>query len=168
MEQHITELSQSKNCNRFSEDEAEYLTSQLSKYYTVTDNQCWEWHGYRQGGKSPALTVRYKGKRLNIMVKRFVYMQHNDNAQIGTQVQLHNTCGNPDCVNPTHLQRGIGIGSSKSEAMKLVLRAWYPLFLDNVPTQDIAKQLGVCHTTLKSYIDVFNRTPEDWIKLWNK
>lgn len=158
----------SQRRTRISDDEARYIESQLSKYYIENENGCWEWRGYRQRGGPPALVLRHQGRRLSVMVKRFVYIRNNPNENIGTQIQLYNTCGNPDCVNPHHLQRGVGIGSSKFEAMKLVLRAWYQLHLDGVPTQGIAEQVGVCYTTLKTYIAVFNNAPEDWIKLWNK
>lgn len=161
-------VSATCNRNRLSDEEAEYIESQLSKYYTENEDGCWEWRGYRQRGGPPALVIRHQGRRLSVMVKRFVYIRNNPNESIGTQVQLYNTCGNPDCVNPRHLQQGVGIGSSKFEAMKLVLRAWYPLHLDNIPTQDIAKQVGVCYTTLKTYIAVFNKAPEAWVRLWNK
>lgn len=156
------------NDKRLSADAVEYIASQLPKYYTENEDGCHVWQGYRAHGNLPALVVRYNGKRVSAMVKRFVYAQANPLEHIGLKAAIHNTCGNPDCVNPAHLALGAGIGSTGFEQMKLVLRTWYVLNQEKVPTQDIAKQVGVCYPTLKRYIKLFEQQPEAWLKLWNK
>lgn len=149
--------------NLFSKKELDHIKWNLPKYYHK-ENGCLVWHGRFQNGQ-PVLTLRYGKERLSIHVKRFMFMSYDEHKDHPAKLCIYNTCGNPNCVDPSHLALGVGIGGSCTETMSAVLKGWYSL-RDEMNNQSIAKRVGVSYVTLLKYIKVFKRNPEQWERLW--
>lgn len=66
--------------------------------YDVSDEDCWNWLGFRNAGGYGLMSV--KGKK--VFAHRISYMIRN--GAIPEGMVLDHLCMNPSCVNPAHLE----------------------------------------------------------------
>lgn len=91
---------------------------QVLSRYTVAENGCWEWTGYRNlQGYGQALRRDEKtGKYRPHQVHRLAY-EHHFGAIPDGHVVMHK-CDNPACINPAHLTTGTQADNMRDMAVK--------------------------------------------------
>lgn len=67
--------------------------------WDVTEGECWEWRGYRNGGYG---RIRVAGR--SVLAHRVSYETWVGPIPAGMQVR--HRCDNPPCINPAHLEVG--------------------------------------------------------------
>lgn len=145
---------------------AEARLSQAIAERVILDGDCLLWQGTYSKGMPFIMVRNRQGTRVSTSVRRFQYGSAHPDEILSAKESFYNTCGNPRCVNPHHLARGIGIGCSKHASMNVALYTWHKKQHLGMPLKEIAKSAGVGYATLLKYINEYNKNPEQWRALW--
>lgn len=71
----------------------------INKYIKIENNGCWTWKGCINNNHIPVIFIYGK----TTSVKRLLYCD-SKYATIPVRLKVRSTCGNPLCVNPSHIE----------------------------------------------------------------
>jgi hypothetical protein len=66
-------------------------------------NGCLEWKARVTAKGYPRLNIRVEGRHVTVYAHRVMWTLHNQRTP-PSHLEVHHTCDNPRCVNPSHLE----------------------------------------------------------------
>ncbi|MFZ7283387.1 hypothetical protein ACLSZW_06820 [Avibacterium avium] len=152
----------------YSDDEIKKIINNIYEHIIVDEEtDCFIWTHSLNGGR-PYYYTRRQDKSIAIPVRLFLLMYENPDIYYPERLIIRETCQNPKCVNPYHLE--IKKKKELSEKTKIRIAKAIIFYKENIlqlRANAVAEKLGVSSATLSNYLKIYRKNPTKWDKFIN-
>lgn len=159
-------IKMNKLSDLYSDDEIKKIINNIYKHIIVDEEtDCFIWT-HSLNGDRPYYYTRRQDKVIAIPVRLFLLMYENPDIYYPERLIIRETCQNPKCVNPYHLEI-----KKKKEIDKIQFAKSIIFYKENVLQLKsnivISEKLGITPITLSKYLKEYRKDPKKWDEIIN-